>query len=346
MSRWFLHVDLDEFLAAVEVRRHPELRGRPVVVGGNGDPTQPRQVVATASYEARAYGVHSGMPLRAAARRCPDAVFLPSDKPTYDEASDEVMEVLRRFPVVVEVWGWDEAAVGTDTHDPEALAIELQRAVFAETELHCSIGIGDNKLRAKTASAFAKPAGRYRLTAENWLEVMGDRSTQALWGVGPKTARKLAELEISTVRQLAAADVERMRWRFGPTMGPWFVMLGRGVGSTNVTDEPWVRRGLSHQTTFPRDLTDRGEIEAELTTLAERVTTDVVALDRWIERVAIIVRFPSFYTPTRVSKLPVPTQDPIVVARAAIGLLDRLDLRRPVRLLGVRAELTTPNSAP
>jgi DNA polymerase IV len=345
MTRWFLHVDLDEFLAAVEVRRHPELRGRPVVVGGNGDPTQPRQVVATASYEARAYGVHSGMPLRAAARRCPDAVFLPSDKPTYDEASDEVMEVLRRFPVVVEVWGWDEAAVGTDTHDPEALAIELQRTVFAETGLYCSIGIGDNKLRAKTASAFAKPAGRYRLTAENWLEVMGDRWTEALWGVGPKTARKLAELEISTVRQLAAADVERMRRRFGPTMGPWFVMLGRGVGSTSVTDEPWVRRGLSHQTTFPRDLTDRGEIEAELTTLAERVTRDVVALDRWIERVAIIVRFPSFYTPTRVSKLPVPTQDPIVVARAAIGLLDRLDLRRPVRLLGVRAELTTPNSA-
>ena len=256
------------------------------------------------------------------------------------------MDVLRRFPVVVEVWGWDEAAVGTDTHDPEALAIELQHAVFAETGLHCSIGIGDNKLRAKTATAFAKPAGRYRLTAENWLEVMGDRSTEALWGVGPKTARKLAELGISTVRQLAAADVERMRSRFGPTMGPWFVMLGRGVGSTSITDEPWVRRGLSHQTTFPRDLTDRGEIEAELTRLAERVTADVVAHDRWIERVAIIVRFPSFYTPTRVSKLPEPTQDAVVVARAAIGLLDRLDLRRPVRLLGVRAELTRADRRP
>ena len=166
------------------MRRRPELRGRPVVVGGDGDPTQPRQVVATASYEARTYGVHSGMPLRAAARRCPDAVFLPRDKPTYEQASAEVMDVLRRFPVVVEVWGWDEAAVGADTDDPEALAAELQRAVLAETGLHCSIGIGDNKLRAKTATAFAKPAGRYRLTAENWLEVMGDRPTEALWGVG------------------------------------------------------------------------------------------------------------------------------------------------------------------
>ena len=130
MTRWFLHVDLDQFLAAVEVRRHPELRGRPVVVGGNGDPTVPRQVVATASYEARAFGVRSGMPLRTAAKRCPDAVFLPSDKPTYEQASAEVMETLRSFPVVVEVWGWDEAAVGADTDHPEALAAELQQAVL------------------------------------------------------------------------------------------------------------------------------------------------------------------------------------------------------------------------
>ncbi len=346
MARWILHLDLDQFLAAVEMRRHPELRGRPVVVGGNGDPSQPRQVVATASYEARAFGVHSGMPLRTAARKCPDAVFLPSDGPTYDEASAEVMSTLRRFPVVVEVWGWDEAAIGTDTDDPEALAAELQRAVLDETELHCSIGIGDNKLRAKMATAFAKPAGVYRLTAANWMELFGDRPTEALWGVGPKTARKLAELGITTVGELAAADVDRLKARFGPTMGPWFVMLGRGVGTNEVTAEPWVRRGLSHQTTFPRDLTDRAEIEAEVRALAERVTADVVAGERWIRKVAIVVRFPSFYTPTRITTLPEPTQDAAVVAAAAIGLLDKFDLRRPVRLLGVRAELTPPEQPP
>ena len=174
---------------------------------------------------------------------------------------------------------------------------------------------------------------------------MGDRPTEALWGVGTKTARKLTELGIRTVRQLSTADVEVMRSRFGPTIGPWLVMLGRGVGSTSITDAPWVRRGLSHQTTFPRDLVDRGEIEAELTVLAELVAADVVADGRWIERVAIVVRFPSFYTPTRVTKLPAPTQDPAVVARTAISLLDRLDLSRPVRLLGVRAELTEPDPA-
>jgi DNA polymerase IV len=339
MARWILHVDVDQFLAAVEVRRRPELAGRPVVVGGAGDPTQPRMVVATASYEARAFGVRSGMPLRTAARRCPDAVFLPSDKPAYDAASVEVMAALRRFPVVVEVWGWDEAAVAADTDDPEALAAELQRAVRDETGLSCSIGIGDNKLRAKMASSFAKPGGIYRLTAANWIEVMGDRPVEALWGIGPKTARKLAGLGVATVRELADFDVDVLRARFGPTIGAWYLLLGRGVGSTEVTGEPYVPRSRSHQQTFPRDLTDRAEIEHHVTALAEKVTADVVAEGRWIRRVAITVRYASFFTPTRITTLPAPTQDPDAVARAAVGLLDRLDLRRPVRLLGVRAEL-------
>src|SRR5688500_10415514 len=119
---WILHVDLDQFLAAVEVLRRPELAGRPVVVGGDGNPHRRRQVVATASYEARAHGVRSGMSLAEALRRCPTAVFLASDHPAYDAASAQVMATLRSFPAVVEVWGWDEAFVGAETDDPEALA--------------------------------------------------------------------------------------------------------------------------------------------------------------------------------------------------------------------------------
>src|SRR3954469_5958226 len=137
MGDWILHVDLDQFLAAVEVLRRPELAGRPVVVGGDGDPSRARQVVATASYEARAFGVGSGMPLRQAARRCGDAVFLPLDRPAYDAASARVMTTLRSFPVVVEVWGWDEAFVGADTSDPEQLARAIQARVRAETGLSC-----------------------------------------------------------------------------------------------------------------------------------------------------------------------------------------------------------------
>src|SRR5688572_6970856 len=151
---WVLHVDLDQFLAAVEILRRPELAGRPVVVGGDGDPTRARQVVATCTYEARAFGVHSGMPLRQAARRCPDAVFLPTDHPAYDAASARVMATLRTLPVVVEELGWDEAFVGVHTADPEAFAGQLQGRVRTETGLSCAVGIGETKLQAKTATGF------------------------------------------------------------------------------------------------------------------------------------------------------------------------------------------------
>src|ERR687895_2714462 len=199
--RWILHVDLDQFIAAVEVMRRPELQGRPVVVGGSGDPSQRRAVVATASYEARAFGIRSGMPLRTAARRCPDAVFLPQDPAAYEDASARVMAVLRTFPVVVETAGWDEAFIGADTDDPETLARSIQRAVLAKTGLSCSVGIGDNKHRAKIATGFAKPAGVHRLTAADWMSVMGERPTAALWGIGHRLERRLADLGIITVAQ-------------------------------------------------------------------------------------------------------------------------------------------------
>src|SRR5918998_2602648 len=155
MARWVLHVDLDQFLAAVESLRRPELAGRPLIVGGRGDPNE-RAVVATASYEARAFGVRSGMPLRTAMRRCPDAVLLPVDFPVYEAASTRVMAVLRALPgTIVEVLGWDEAFVGLDTDDddpadtPEARAGAARAAVWEETQLRCSVGIGDTKVRAK-----------------------------------------------------------------------------------------------------------------------------------------------------------------------------------------------------
>ncbi len=195
--RWVLHVDLDQFQAAVEVRRNPDLAGLPVIVGGNGDPNEPRKVVTCASYPARECGVHAGMPLRTAARKCPDATFLPLDTDAYDEASEEVMGLLRDFGHPVEVWGWDEAYVGADVEDPFQLAEQIREVVAAGTGLSCSVGISDNKQRAKVATGFGKPAGIYALTEDNWMTVMGDRDVDALWGVGPKTAKKLAGMGIT-----------------------------------------------------------------------------------------------------------------------------------------------------
>uniref|UniRef100_UPI00300CF731 DNA polymerase IV n=1 Tax=Nonomuraea sp. LPB2021202275-12-8 TaxID=3120159 RepID=UPI00300CF731 len=288
---WILHLDLDQFIAAVELLRHPELRGRPVVVGGDGDPTRPRTVAATATYEAREHGVHSGMPLRTALRRCPDAVFLPSDPPAYEAASERVMATLDDFPVDVEVWGWDEAFIGARTDQPETLATAIQQAVRARTGLDCSLGIGDNKHQAKLASNFAKPAGVYRLTSANWAEVMNERPTDALWGIGARTARKLAGLGLHTVAQLAAADPRELAARFGPTNGPWYRYLALGKGEAEVVTTPWIPRGHSRETTFTHDLTDPAGITAAITTLAEQVAADTAAAGRRATRVTVKVRF-------------------------------------------------------
>ena len=337
---WVLHVDLDQFIAAVEVLRRPELAGRPVVVGGRGDPTE-RGVVATASYEAREYGVGSAMPLRTAARKCPDAVFLPVDGPAYEAASAVVMDTLRTFDVVVEVLGWDEAFLGADTDEPEDLAHRVQRAVLEATGLHCSVGIGDNKLRAKLATDLGKPQGVFRLTEENWYDVMADRPTHALWGIGRKTAKRLAALGITTVRELALADPHRLADELGPTMGPWYRRLARGVDSSPVEGTGWAARSHSRETTFQHDLTDPRRMEEEVRRLARRVVEDLRPEGRPAVRVAVKIRYAPFDTHTRSLTLEAPTSDVEPIEGAAVRLLARLGLDRPVRLLGVRAEMAT-----
>jgi DNA polymerase IV len=256
VGEWVLHVDVDQFLAAVEILRRPDLAGRPVIVGGDGNPNRPRQVVATASYEARAHGVRSGMPLRTAARKCPDAVFLPSDRPAYAAASARVMDALRSLGLAVEEWGWDEAVVGVATDDPEALARELQARVHAETGLSCAVGIGETRLQAKTATGFAKPGGIARLTHRTWLATMGDQPVTALWGIGSRTAARLAELGIRTVAELARTDHRDLAARFGPTIGPHLRLLGLGGHRAPIDGQPtWPDRAAArrrtHETSRP-----------------------------------------------------------------------------------------------
>ena len=343
MRDWILHVDLDQFLAAVEVLRRPELAGRPVVVGGDGDPTRPRQVVATASYEARAFGVTSGMPLGLALRKCPGAVFLPTDRPAYDAASARVMTTLRTFPVVVEVWGWDEAFLGARTTDPEDLAGAVKERVLEETRLTCAVGIGETKLQAKTATGFAKPGGIARLTWETWLPTMGARPVTAVWGIGERTALRLAEAGIATVTQLAHADHHELARRFGPTIGPHLKVLGLGGGGGPVDDAPHVARGRSREETFRHDVIDKAELDGHLVRLATEATESVVAEGRRVTHVAVKVRTATFYTRTKISKLPAATTDATEVVRVARLVLERFELNRPVRLLGVRVVLAPPD---
>jgi DNA polymerase-4 len=410
IEHWVLHVDLDQFIAAVEVLRRPELAGLPVIVGGDGDPTK-RGVVSTASYEAREYGVGSGMALRIAARKAPDAVFLPVDRAAYDEASAAVMATLRSLEwggrrVVVDVLGWDEAflaagprpgadgaqsaggqlgrgrpwagaadelaaeaappveeagqgglppvqqegsdpslgkgAPGGPSGDPVAFAALIRARVLEETRLHCSVGIGDNKLRAKIATEFGKPRGSFVLTADNWFEVMGDRPTTALWGVGSKTAKKLAALGIDTVTQLAQSDARVLAAELGPTMGPWYHRLGRGVSDSAVTGEPWVPRAHGRETTFQEDLEDWDRIADEARGVTRQVKEDIDKEGRPAARVGLKLRYRPFITVSRSLTLPEPSNDPEVLAEAAVSLLERVEKERAVRLLGVRLEMAPP----
>ncbi len=409
IEHWVFHVDMDQFIAAVEVLRRPELAGQPVIVGGDGDPTK-RGVVSTASYEAREHGVGSGMALRIAARKCPDAVFLPVDREAYDAASAVVMDTLRSLDwggrrVVVDVLGWDEAflaagprpgdeadlrtghlgrgrpwagaaeeleaaaatpveeagqgslppvqqegaepswgkgALGGPPTDPVGFAALIRARVLEATRLHCSVGIGDNKLRAKIATEFGKPRGSYVLTAENWSEVMGDRPTTALWGIGGKTAKKLAALGIDTVTQLAESDARVLAAELGPTMGPWYHRLGRGVSDSVVTGEPWVPRAHGRETTFQEDLEDWARIAEEVRTLTRQVVADIDKEGRPAARVGLKLRYKPFFTVSRSLTLPGPSNDPDHLADQAVSLLERVEHDRPVRLLGVRLEMVPP----
>ncbi|MDH2413722.1 DNA polymerase IV [Nocardioides sp. CER19] len=343
MTSWILHVDLDQFLAAVEVLRHPELAGLPLVVGGRGDPTE-RAVVSTASYEAREFGIRSGMPLKTALRRCPEAVFLPVDRPVYEAASEVVMETLRAVPgATVQVLGWDEAFVGVETDDPLEVARRIQADVLAATGLHCSVGIGDTTTRAKIATDFGKPRGTYALTRGNWMAVMGPRPTQAIWGIGPRIAGRLARLGIATVADLAHAEEGPLVAEFGPTMGPHYARIGRGGGYTTVDPTPWVPRAHGRETTYQHDLVGREEIVAAVGALAAQVVEDLRCEGRPCQRVHLKVRFAPFFTTNRSRKLPEPTYDASVLASTALELLDGLEDERPIRLLGVRGEMVPPD---
>ncbi|MFI7587235.1 DNA polymerase IV [Spongisporangium articulatum] len=343
MARWVLHADLDQFLAAVELLRRPELRGRPVVVGGDGDPTK-RAVVSTASYEARALGVRSGLPLKVAVRRCPDCVFLPVDKPHYEAVSAQVMATLKTLVgpagegAVVEVIGWDEAFLGVETDDPVGFARELQARVREATQLDVSVGIGPNKLMAKMATDLGKPRGVYTITAADWMPLFGDEPVSRLHGIGDRSAKRLAPLGYSTVRQLAAADDDVLAGEFGPQIGPWLRRIALGSDTSPVVGDPWVARSRSREVTFQEDIADWERVRAEVVLLLEAVLADIADDERPVGRLGVKVRYRNFFTPTRSIVVRPPTRDPAVLHERVQVALSRFTDHGPVRLLGVRAE--------
>ena len=334
--RYVVHVDLDQFIVAVELLRHPELRGLPVVVGDEGDLTR-RGVVAGASYEARRWGIHSAMPLRRAASRCPDLVCLPLDLNRYREASAVEMATIRSLGAdAVEIAGWDEAFIEVDTADPWDFARRAQTAVLAGSGLVCSVGIGDNKLQAKTATGLAKPGGVAQLTSGTWLDVVGGHPAHDLPGVGPRTARRLAGLGIRTVAQLAEADVSLLAQSFGPVAGPRLADLARGHDGGPVTAQTRSAHSRGHEVTFQDDINAPDLERGEIRSLAARVAAETDSESRPVARVVVKVRFAPFDTHTHGVTLDDERHPSL--EEAAVSALGRFVLDRPVRMVGVRAE--------
>jgi DNA polymerase IV len=337
------HLDADAFYVSVELRRRPELRGKPVIVAGSG----PRAVVTTASYEARAYGVGSAMPAARAKRLCPRAIVLSPDFVTYSEASREVMEIVRAHVERVEVVGLDEAYLDlSGLYSPRAAMRRLVARIKDRTRLTCSVGIGPNKLVAKVASDAEKPAGFLALTRLQACERFADAPPGLVPGIGPKTAARLAELGLGTLGLVAAAPEGVLIERFGPNLG---IELGRRARFEHDGLVGAARKVVSEsrERTFDRDVADPAMMREALGTMADELCASLAAHERAGRTIGIKVRLDDFTTVTRARTVERPTNDAALVSEVALELLRAYDPSRPVRLLGVRvAGLALPDRPP
>jgi DNA polymerase IV len=327
------HLDMDAFYASVELRRRPELKGKPVVVCGTG----PRAVVTTASYEARKLaGIHSAMPAATARRRLPDAVYIQPDFTAYREASVEVMGVLRRNAETVEVVGLDEAYVDlTGLFSPKATMRRIAAEIREETGLTCSVGISESRMLAKITSELGKPAGLVVLSRAEALERFRDESPGLIPGIGPKSVAKLEAMGIRTLADLRAREMTILEQSFGPRQGRWLYRRARLEDDTPITV---VRetKSQSAETTFDVDIADRAEIEQHLAQLSEELCRRLRKRELAGRTIGIKIRLDDWTNVSRAHTVEAPTSDPAIVRSVALDLLRVYDPQRPVRLLGVR----------
>lgn len=332
------HLDADAFFVSVELSRHPELRGRPVVVAGSG----PRAVVTTASYEARRFGVGSAMPAARARRLCPQAVFIPPDHSAYREVSGRMMDIVRSHVERVEVVGLDEAYVDLrGLYSPRAAMRRIVADIRQRTGMVCSVGIGPNKLVAKVASDAEKPAGFVVLTREQACGRFAQAPPRLVPGIGPKTAQRLERMGLRTLAQLAAAPEQLLAERFGPRLGVELARRARFEHEGTVSQERKVV-SESRERTFDRDVADRAMLRESLRAMAEQLCESLRAHGRHGRTVGIKVRLDDFSTVTRARTLPEPTAEGRTVAEVSLSLLDEYAPPRPVRLLGVRVAGLAP----
>ena len=364
-GRFIAHLDMDAFYASVELLRYPELRGQPVVIGGRRVPATSegfprlrdyagRGVITTATYEARALGVHSAMPIMKAAKKAPDALLLPADFDEYRRYSRMFKDAVRSIAPHIEDRGIDEiyidlTGLADEWDQAREVAVSIRCAVREATGLSCSIGVTPNKLLSKIASELEKPGGLTVLTESDVATRIWPLAARKLNGIGPKASAKLEAVGIRTIGELAAADPAMLIERFGKSYGAWMHDAAHGRDDREVvtSSEP---KSISRETTFEQDLhpvQDREALSQIFTDLCTRVAADLERKGYEGRTIGLKLRFDNFKTLTRDCTIEHATRDAATIRRAAGECLKRVPLERRIRLLGVRVgSLTKPNSAP
>ena len=344
-DRTILHVDMDAFYVSVELRRRPELRGQPVVVGGTG----PRGVVAAASYEARRFGVFTAMPSSVARRRCPQAVFLAGDHALYSDVSAEVHEIFHGFTPLVEGLALDEAFL--DLSGASRLfgtGVEAAQAIRAEIagrlELTCSVGVAPNKFLAKLASKAAKPVaspsgvspgpGVVEVPPGGELAFLHPLPVRALWGVGPASLERLQRLGVETVGDLARLGEAAVVGALGTANGQHLFRLANAIDDRPVEPDR-AMKSIGHEETYPYDLHEPGELRAQIIRLSDAVAARLRHHQVGARTVTLKVRFAGFQTVTRSRTVAAPLTTGPAIAATVLPLLEAIDPSPGVRLLGV-----------
>ena len=340
-GRAVIHIDIDAFFAAVELKKNPSYRGQAIIVGGDGDPAG-RSVVSAASYEARSRGVTPCMTLKKAAKLCPDGVFLPVDFASYEAESDRFMDLVREYGPLVESFGLDEVFLEPELPeqaDPIASGMEIAREIKSrikrELKFTASAGVGPNKLLAKMACDLGKPDGLLSIAARDVDKLFAPMEASRLWGVGPRVDARLKELVINTIGEIARTPVSHLVRNFGAETGRTLHEHARGIDDRPVVPvrEPGA---LSREVTFESDLKDAQLVKETLFALTEDVVTRMKEASKTAGVVSIKLRFNDFETITRSGTLEEPAGTLNCVRAEAGRLLDSIDLPKAVRLVGVK----------
>jgi|ETNmetMinimDraft_30_1059905.scaffolds.fasta_scaffold24012_1 DNA polymerase-4 len=336
-ERTIIHADMDAFYASVEQRDNPELRGKPVIVGGS---PESRGVVSAASYEAREFGVHSAMPTAHAKRRCPHAVFLPVRMEKYQDVSRQIRRVFEQFTPLIEPLALDEAFMDITGSlrllgSPREIGWKIKHKVKEQTELIVSIGVAPNKFLAKLASDLSKPDGLLEVAEAEKLEFLGKLEVGRLWGVGKKTAKVLEEFGIRTVEQLRRVPVDVLKRRIG-NVAEHLSQLAHGEDSRHVVPDHEAK-SIGSECTFSSNIASMEQLEPVALAHSEDVAARVRSCGLTAKTVTLKVKFADFTLTTRSTTLDAATDRTDIIATTAIGLLHNHDklTGRSVRLLGV-----------